>query len=206
MARQTRKVPSSLLQPALEPHQASQSLPARLPPIVELELPQASQSLPARAAFHYRARACKKSIADGDVYPSASSPMAPAKWIIPCPLDQYSSTPQQWDKPVPRASVSHYDIQQGQPPSPPISANGSGDTTRVNKKIKYPCPYAVSHFCTATFSTSGHAARHGRKHTGEKDALCPVCNKAFARKDNMKQHQQTYQCSKSVDRGGLSGL
>ncbi|OJD23879.1 hypothetical protein ACJ73_04771 [Blastomyces percursus] len=141
--------------------------------------------------------------------------MAPAKWIIPCLSDRYGSTPQQQDKPVPRAyvypyghqapsthianpysSVSCHDIQQGQPPSPPILANGSGNTTRVNKKIKYLCPYVASHSYTTTFSTSGHATRHGRKHTGEKDVLCPVCNKAFARKDNMKQHQRTYRCSK----------
>lgn len=60
------------------------------------------------------------------------------------------------------------------------------------KKNKYPCPYAASHACTATFTTSGHAARHGKKHTGEKSVHCPVCNKAFTRKDNMKQHRRTH--------------
>lgn len=59
-------------------------------------------------------------------------------------------------------------------------------------KNKYPCPYAVSHSCKATFTTSGHAARHGKKHTGEKSVHCPVCNKAFTRKDNMKQHRRTH--------------
>ena len=60
--------------------------------------------------------------------------------------------------------------------------------SRTNRKNKYPCPFAASYQCTATFTTSGHAARHGRKHTGEKSVLCPICNKAFTRKDNMKQH------------------
>lgn len=65
------------------------------------------------------------------------------------------------------------------------------------KKNKYPCPYAASHQCTATFTTSGHAARHGKKHTGEKGVHCPVCNKAFTRKDNMKQHERTHKGSAS---------
>jgi Zinc finger, C2H2 type len=65
------------------------------------------------------------------------------------------------------------------------------------KKNKYPCPYASSHHCTATFTTSGHAARHGKKHTGEKGVHCPVCNKAFTRKDNMKQHERTHKGSAS---------
>ncbi|KAM5453892.1 transcriptional repressor [Microsporum audouinii] len=62
----------------------------------------------------------------------------------------------------------------------------------TTKKNKHACPYAASHGCPATFTTSGHAARHGKKHTGEKRVHCPVCNKAFTRKDNMKQHQRTH--------------
>lgn len=70
--------------------------------------------------------------------------------------------------------------------SPTNNNNGTG------KKNKYPCPYAASHNCSATFTTSGHAARHGKKHTGEKGVHCPVCDKAFTRKDNMKQHERTH--------------
>ena len=62
----------------------------------------------------------------------------------------------------------------------------------TGKKNKYPCPYAQSHNCHSTFTTSGHAARHGKKHTGEKGVHCPICNKAFTRKDNMKQHERTH--------------
>ncbi|KAJ6036246.1 hypothetical protein N7540_000525 [Penicillium herquei] len=68
----------------------------------------------------------------------------------------------------------------------------SGGTRGTGRKNKYPCPYAASHGCTATFTTSGHAARHGKKHTGEKSVHCPICNKAFTRKDNMKQHIRTH--------------
>ncbi|MCJ1312969.1 Zinc finger and SCAN domain-containing protein 5B [Agyrium rufum] len=59
-------------------------------------------------------------------------------------------------------------------------------------KKKYPCPHASRFGCNDTFTTSGHAARHGKKHTGEKNIHCPTCNKAFTRKDNMKQHERTH--------------
>ncbi|KAG9769940.1 hypothetical protein KCU88_g6752, partial [Aureobasidium melanogenum] len=72
------------------------------------------------------------------------------------------------------------------------------------KKNKYPCPYAQSHNCQATFTTSGHAARHGKKHTGEKGVHCPICNKAFTRKDNMKQHERTHKNSSPGNNSGDS--
>lgn len=81
-----------------------------------------------------------------------------------------------------------------EPPTPQSPLHGVPElsTSRPNKKHKYPCPFAASHACQATFTTSGHAARHGKKHTGEKSVHCPVCNKAFTRKDNMKQHRRTH--------------
>ena len=90
-------------------------------------------------------------------------------------------------------------------PSAQASLSGSRDQTKGLKKNKYPCPYAVSHGCSATFTTSGHAARHGKKHTGEKSVHCPVCNKAFTRKDNMKQHirtHRTYSEDMPIERDG----
>ena len=68
-------------------------------------------------------------------------------------------------------------------------------TSKAAKK-KYPCPHATRYSCHGTFTTSGHAARHGKKHTGEKNVHCPTCNKAFTRKDNMKQHERTHKNSK----------
>jgi hypothetical protein len=73
--------------------------------------------------------------------------------------------------------------------SPSDTSNNSGPKTA---KKKYPCPHAAKYNCSDTFTTSGHAARHGKKHTGEKNIHCPVCDKAFTRKDNMKQHERTH--------------
>ena len=73
-------------------------------------------------------------------------------------------------------------------PTTPITTSNKTPTA----KKKYPCPHATRFNCTDTFTTSGHAARHGKKHTGEKNIMCPTCNKAFTRKDNMKQHERTH--------------
>lgn len=64
------------------------------------------------------------------------------------------------------------------------------------KKNQFPCPLAKVYDCPDFFTTSGHAARHAKKHTGKKDAFCPECNKAFTRKDNMEQHRRTHQTIK----------
>lgn len=77
------------------------------------------------------------------------------------------------------------------PTSVPSATASNTNGSKIGKK-KYPCPHAVRYSCTDTFTTSGHAARHGKKHTGEKNIFCPTCNKAFTRKDNMKQHERTH--------------
>jgi len=88
--------------------------------------------------------------------------------------------------------------------SAPASSNGgngnnaaAGAITKAKKK--YPCPHAAKFNCHDTFTTSGHAARHGKKHTGEKNILCPTCKKAFTRKDNMKQHERTHKSNRNID-------
>jgi hypothetical protein len=70
------------------------------------------------------------------------------------------------------------------------------------KKNSYPCPMAKQYNCHDYFTTSGHAARHAKKHTGKKDAFCPECNKAFTRKDNMEQHRRTHQSGRNAPKGG----
>lgn len=70
-----------------------------------------------------------------------------------------------------------------------------------SKKNSYPCPMAKQYNCSDYFTTSGHAARHAKKHTGKKDAFCPECNKAFTRKDNMEQHRRTHQSGRNAAKG-----
>lgn len=70
-----------------------------------------------------------------------------------------------------------------------------------SKKNSYPCPLAKQYNCSDFFTTSGHAARHAKKHTGKKDALCPECNKSFTRKDNMEQHRRTHQNGRNASKG-----
>jgi len=80
-------------------------------------------------------------------------------------------------------------------PNPITTSNTTSSSTPSKPpapKKKYRCPHASRYACTDTFTTSGHAARHGKKHTGEKNIFCPTCNKAFTRKDNMKQHERTH--------------
>lgn len=60
---------------------------------------------------------------------------------------------------------------------------------------------AKQYNCSDYFTTSGHAARHAKKHTGKKDAFCPECNKAFTRKDNMEQHRRTHQSGRNAAKG-----
>ncbi|OMP88436.1 putative transcriptional regulator NRG2 [Diplodia seriata] len=69
------------------------------------------------------------------------------------------------------------------------------------KKNQYPCPLAAQYDCKDYFTTSGHAARHAKKHTGKKDAICPDCRKAFTRKDNMEQHRRTHQNGRNARNG-----
>lgn len=80
------------------------------------------------------------------------------------------------------------------------TSNTTSNTKAVPKKNQYPCPMAKQFNCTDYFTTSGHAARHAKKHTGKKDAFCPECNKAFTRKDNMEQHRRTHQTGRGTGR------
>jgi uncharacterized Zn-finger protein len=63
------------------------------------------------------------------------------------------------------------------------------------EKRTYPCPLSESAQCFKRFSTSGHAKRHSRVHTHEKNSKCPECGGSFSRKDNMEQHRRTHRNS-----------
>lgn len=89
------------------------------------------------------------------------------------------------------------------PASEPSRVSAVSATSNSNphpKKNHYPCPLAKQVGCNDFFTTSGHAARHAKKHTGKKDAYCPECNKAFTRKDNMEQHRRTHQNGRGASR------
>jgi hypothetical protein len=91
--------------------------------------------------------------------------------------------------------------QQHVPAPAPVAASASIRP----KKNSYPCPLAKTYQCSDYFTTSGHAARHAKKHTGKKDAFCPECNKAFTRKDNMEQHRRTHSSGRSA-KGSDNGV
>jgi hypothetical protein len=90
---------------------------------------------------------------------------------------------------------AYYTSSQPAEDQAPASANPR------SKKNSYPCPVAKQYSCSDYFTTSGHAARHAKKHTGKKDAFCPECNKAFTRKDNMEQHRRTHQSGRNAAKG-----
>ena len=124
-------------------------------------------------------------------YPPLSSTQLPSyqsasSGVVPLPVESSAS------------SLSSLPLSDEQQESQSVQKPSSG------KKNSYPCPLAKQLGCTDLFTTSGHAARHAKKHTGKKDALCPECNKAFTRKDNMEQHRRTHRTGRSSARTGVS--
>lgn len=128
--------------------------------------------------------------------PKDSHPMVyPLSGTYPYPppqLQQQAYMPVNAPVPVP-APVS---------PSIAPEAKAGSSAKAPSKKNHYPCPMAKQYNCPDHFTTSGHAARHAKKHTGRKDAVCPECNKAFTRKDNMEQHRRTHQSGRNAPKSG----
>ncbi|KAI9674740.1 MAG: hypothetical protein M1817_001644 [Caeruleum heppii] len=83
---------------------------------------------------------------------------------------------------------------------PSSSSSVAPDASKTPVQKKFPCQLAQEYGCWETFTTSGHASRHAKKHTGEKKVACPKCPKTFARKDNMKQHLKTHDGARVLDR------
>jgi hypothetical protein len=92
--------------------------------------------------------------------------------------------------------TQHHEPQQRAPKDMNLAfamvIQASASASDRPKRNQYPCPLAKQENCHDFFTTSGHAARHSKKHTGHKDAICPECNKPFTRKDNMEQHRRTH--------------
>ncbi|TID21803.1 hypothetical protein E2P81_ATG05072 [Venturia nashicola] len=117
-------------------------------------------------------------------------PQHAAVFTYPAP-PSIAPQPSLYQQPAPPAPPSDHDSSR--PPQPSSSTTPTSKPGSGSKKNSYPCPLAKQYACTDYFTTSGHAARHAKKHTGKKDAFCPECNKAFTRKDNMEQHRRTHQ-------------
>lgn len=138
---------------------------------------------------------------DGLPHQSLNSPVFTQNSFFPAQKDLVSAYPplSQNTGPLPYPNNA---LQQGYfrppPPPPPESHNGAASANPRSKKNSYPCPVAKQYNCGDHFTTSGHAARHAKKHTGKKDAFCPECNKAFTRKDNMEQHRRTHQSGRNA--------
>ena len=90
-------------------------------------------------------------------------------------------------------------------PNPPAAPAKSNHPSWKPITKDFPCQLAQEFGCTETFTTSGHASRHAKKHTGEKGVACPMCPKRFARKDNMKQHLKTHENGRAAERYAHSG-
>jgi hypothetical protein len=137
--------------------------------------------------------------------PDASNLAMPSAYALPAQL------PVQVAPPVQQPMQNMQPMQQqyrasASPSSEPsrvstVSAASNGARPAAPKKNQYPCPLSKQFNCADYFTTSGHAARHAKKHTGKKDAFCPECNKAFTRKDNMEQHRRTHQSGRNAAKG-----
>ncbi|KAF2202944.1 hypothetical protein GQ43DRAFT_367981, partial [Delitschia confertaspora ATCC 74209] len=112
------------------------------------------------------------------------------------PLTQISGPLQLPYHPASAPQTTYYRPQLG------TETLSSSANSRPKNKNSYPCPMAKQFGCNDYFTTSGHAARHAKKHTGKKDAFCPECNKAFTRKDNMEQHRRTHQSGRNANKSG----
>lgn len=106
----------------------------------------------------------------------------------------------QFSYPAPPAIAPQPQVYQQQPSLQEQEPSSKGPAKQQTKKNHYPCPLAKVYNCSDHFTTSGHAARHAKKHTGKKDAFCPECNKAFTRKDNMEQHRRTHQNGRNASK------
>ena len=149
---------------------------------------------------YYLANHSRSKMDDPNV--SMYPPIPDATGALPSAYPMPPQIPQQL-QPQPPATQQIY-RSSNSPSSEPsrvstVSATSNNKSSQP-KKNQYPCPMAKQVGCTDFFTTSGHAARHAKKHTGKKDAFCPECNKAFTRKDNMEQHRRTHQNGRGTAR------
>ncbi|KAI5275754.1 hypothetical protein E4T47_01273 [Aureobasidium subglaciale] len=164
------------------------------PPPTSFDHPHHSKS----AHSHYfagpAASFAKMDDSTTSVYPPVPDAQAAAPY--PMPISQVASSTSQHMPQTYRSSNS---------PVSESSRAAPAANKASTKKNHYPCPLAKHYNCSDFFTTSGHAARHAKKHTGKKDAFCPECNKAFTRKDNMEQHRRTHQNVRGPSKTSVDG-
>ena len=56
---------------------------------------------------------------------------------------------------------------------------------KPNESEGHRCPFTE---CEYHCLDAKDMRRHIKRHTGERNALCPICRKAFSRSDNMRRH------------------
>lgn len=132
------------------------------------------------------------------VYPPVPDAQAVAPYPMPASQVAPSTAPVMSQPMAPSYRNSNSPVSESSRAAP--AANKAS-----TKKNQYPCPLAKVYNCSDFFTTSGHAARHAKKHTGKKDAFCPECNKAFTRKDNMEQHRRTHQNVRGPSKSSADG-
>lgn len=122
---------------------------------------------------------------------------------MPMPTMSQAATAQMQPSSIPQQPLPELSANISVTPLPLVDQNNFQPTSsragapKATKKNSYPCPLSKQYNCPEHFTTSGHAARHAKKHTGKKDAICPECQKAFTRKDNMEQHRRTHQAGRT---------
>ncbi|KAL8641817.1 MAG: hypothetical protein Q9226_008581, partial [Calogaya cf. arnoldii] len=94
-------------------------------------------------------------------YPTLEPSMTASSAVGPPALHHQPTSPTTVISPTKAKSSSHSASTQTNSNSSPTISSGP-------PKKKFPCPHATRFSCSDTFTTSGHAARHGKKHTGEK--------------------------------------
>lgn len=134
--------------------------------------------------------------------PDASNLAMPSAYAMPPQVPGQVAPPVQQPMQPMQQQVYRSSNSPSSEPSRVSTVSAASNTARpaAPKKNQYPCPLSRQFNCSDYFTTSGHAARHAKKHTGKKDAFCPECNKAFTRKDNMEQHRRTHQNGRGAAR------
>jgi hypothetical protein len=115
---------------------------------------------------------------------------------IPANTRSISSTNSMGSPQTPGASSDDSHSHHGHSRARKHLSSRAASSSNLNKgpsdRHRYPCPLADEYDCQSFFTTSGHASRHAKKHTGKRDAECPECHRCFTRKDNMEQHRRTH--------------